>query len=439
MEDSRNHPIDCGLATTSNFSRSFAKQTIANRTLDINLVVEYKELQSGSSSSVAVGDINYTRVVYPVSGTNYRVQPQYLPEKFSPIKSLTSSNESVITQSPSDPLLFEYQSSGTSLITTELFNGEKSIKSATTSTTTSSTQDNFINFQNGSLGKHIFDGIRNYADNSTLPPNHYPIYSTFNQLNNIYVKNTNNWASGLDFSGLMVNKNGSAGVTMVTAITPHHAIGAAHYAPQVGDIIYFCNNTNQTIQRTISDVEFLATGLDCCIVKFTEALPESVKKYKTLPQNYRNYLPLNKNYYSGSTVTLSRRGSYLPMIITSHYRWDSSWPLQRSNRYAYVAQTDFIADAVNFDSIAFIPAFSEPNNFPDYNGQPSGIRGGDSGGPCFFVINNDLVLVHCHFSGGGGPFHPSFLSSIQAKIDELGPSGQTYQTVDLSSFTDFSS
>jgi hypothetical protein len=437
MEDSRNHPIDCGLATTASFSRAFSKQTIANRTADVSFLIEYKQLEAGISSSVTLGDVNYTRNVFPLSATNFRINATYRPEKFAPIKTIESSSPSIVQQSELDPLLLEYEGTGQSVITVELTNGEKIANKITTTTTQSSTQDVFVLFEAGSLGRHIFDQIRNYANNTTSPSNHYPLYSTFNQSGNIYTRNTGHWAQGLDFSGLMVNKVGSGGVTMVTAITPHHAIGAAHYAPQIGDVIYFCGNDNQTVQRTVASVGILSST-DCCIVKFEESLPSTVKKYKTLPANYLNYFPINKNFYSASTVTLSRRGTYMPLVITSHYRWDTEWPLQRSNRFAYIAETSFIAQS-SFDSIGFVPAFAEPNNFLNYNGQPSGIRGGDSGGPCFFVINGELVLVHCHFSGGGGPLHPSFLSAIQAKINELGPSGQTFQTVNLSGFTDFSS
>ena len=131
-----------------------------------------------------------------------------------------------------DPFLFEYESTGSTSITATFETNEKITKSVTTSTLAeSATQDVFQNFLTGSLGSHIYDQIREYADGSTSPPNHYPLYSTFDFTNNNYAKNTGHWASGLDFSGLMVNKVGSAGVTNVTAITPHHAIGVAHYAP----------------------------------------------------------------------------------------------------------------------------------------------------------------------------------------------------------------
>jgi hypothetical protein len=438
IEPAINCPINCGVATTPSFAWQFAKQTVVNRTADLQLFAEYKELSSGTSEAALLGDINYTRNTYPTSATNIRVLVDYLPERFSIVDSVKSNNTGILANpTSSDPFLLEYESSGTTQIEVKFNTNEKVIKSVTTSTlSTSATQDVFQNFESGSLGRHIFDQIREYADESTSPPNHYPIYSTFNQSANSYVKNTEHWASGLDFSGLTVNKTGSGGVTNVTAITPHHAIGVSHYSPEVGDVVYFCDSNNQTVARTVQARQFLSS-IDCSVVRFTEALPSTVKKYKTLPSNFLNYFPINRNTYSVSGITNSYRGAFMPIIVCSHFRWDAEWPLQRSNRYAYIYQTSLFFSGIITETVAFQPAQTAPNNFPNYNGQPSGIRGGDSGSPCFFVINNDLVLVHCHTSGGGGSMHPSFLSSIQSAINTLGPSGQTYETVDLSGFTNF--
>jgi hypothetical protein len=440
IEPAINYPINCGVATTSAFVRQFSKQTVANRTANLEFFIEYKQITSGSSVSVTLGDINYNRNTYPESATNIRAFVDYLPEKFSVVDSIQSRNTSVLSNpTSSDPLLFEYQNNGTTQITAKFNTNEKITKSVSTFTVAeSSTQDVFLNFINGSIGRHIYDQIRQYADGSTSSPNHYPIYSTFNQTSNIYVKNQSHWTGNLNFSGLTVNKMGSGGVTNVSAITPHHAIGVAHYAPEVGDVLYFCDSNNQTVARTVQSRQFVSNQ-DCVIVRFSETLPETVKKYKTLPSNFLNYFPINRNIYSVFGIANTFRGAFMPAIVCSHYRWDSDWPLQRSNRYAYLYQTSFFSTGLFSETIAFGPASSAPNSFPDYNGQPSGIRGGDSGSPCFFVINNDLVLVHCHTSGGGGPLHPSFLSSIQSTIDTLGPSGQTYETVDISGFTDFSS
>lgn len=438
LEPSVNHPINCGLATTPTFARQFAKQSVANRTADLDLFFEYYPITSGSSSPATLGDVNYTRNAYPTSATNIRVVVNYLPEKFGAIDSLESENIGVLANPTTDPFLFEYESTGSTSITATFETNEKITKGATTSTLAeSATQDVFQNFLTGSLGRHIYDQVREYADESTSAPAHYPLYSEFNQATNVYTKNTGHWTHPLDFSGLMVNKTGSGGVTNVTAITPYHAIGVSHYAPEEGDVLYFCDSNNQTVSRTVQTRAFIS-GIDCCVVRFSEPLPSTVKKYKTLPSDFANFLPINRNFYNILGITNSRRMAYLPIVVCSHYQWDVNWPLQRSNRYAYIYETEFLVEGVE-TSIRFRPANAEPNNFPNYNGQPSGIRGGDSGSPCFYIINDELVLVHCHSSGSGGPFHPNFLSSIQSTINSLGPSGQVYETVDLSGFTDFSS
>jgi hypothetical protein len=116
--------------------------------------------------------------------------------------------------------------------------------------------------------------------------------------------------------------------------------------------------------------------------------------------------------------------------------------LQRSGRFSY---------AYKFRELVYQPVLTEgfvetyssvcypDRELPDYSGQGSGLGGGDSGGPAFFIINGELVLILCFVGIGGGPLHFSFLSSIQAALDSLGPGGQTYETIDLSQFTNFAS
>lgn len=432
-----NGPIDCGLATTSPFSRQFAKQTISNRTADLVFITENKEIESGSTSSITVGDINYTRTTFPTSGTNVRVLVDYKPEKFGSVSLLSSSDNSVLEKSTTDPLLFEYRSTGAASITARFNTNEQTTKLATTSTTTETTRDDFVSFQSDSVGEHVFDQIRQYADSSTSPPNHYPIYSTFDFNNNVFVRNIGHWAYPLDFSGLMVNKSGSGGVTMVTAITPYHAVGVSHYHPEVGDNIVFCDSNNQTVTRQVVSGGGPAVGRDYWMVKFDQPLPSSVKKYKLLPSNYSDFFPLNRTLQVGLSSPQAFRFGYSPIIVCSHYRWDAEWALQRPNRYAYIyeAYDSYSEEAF----LRYSPAQTAPNNFQNYNGNPSNIRGGDSGGPCFMIINNDLVLVALHTTSSSGTFVSDLLDETQDFIDELGPSGQTIQTVDLSGFTDFSS
>jgi hypothetical protein len=442
IEPAINCPIDCGVATTPTFARQFSKQTVADRTVDLDLVIEYTPLSSGSSQSDVLGDVNLIRDTYPTSATNVRAIVNFRPEKFGFVESYSSENTSILSNSSEESNLFEYESTGTTSLTVTLGTNEKITKAVTTSTLSeSSTKEVFQSFVSGSLGRHIYDQIRQYADGSTSPPNHYPLYSTFDYTNNIYVRNTGSWTYPLDFSGLTVNKSGSGGVTNVTAITPYHAIGAGHYPPEVGDTLYFCDTNNQLVSRTVES-RILSMDFDGVVVKFSEPLPSTVKKYKTLPSNFENYLPINRNIYRTDGTIRSLRSSGIPIVVCSHYRWDAEWPLQKPNRYAYFYETGEIINAlIGSDIIYYISAnvIAYANNSPNYNGDPSNIRGGDSGSPCFFIINNDLVLVSHHATGNAGPFHSYYLSSIQSMINTLGPSGQAYETVDLSGFTNFSS
>lgn len=422
MIASSNHPINCGEAD-SEFAFNFAKQTIADRSVDVTVTTEYKQLFAGSTASVVVGDINYARNTPSIAGTGARLNLEYRQDKFARVRSTSSSNPAVLAAAASDPLLFEYQSTGSAVLGFELSNGERFAKSVTASTTSSPIVDTFVSFVTGSLGQHIEAQTRARANGSTSSPNHYPIYSTFNQTTNTYEKNTGCWAADLDFSGMMVNKVGSGGVTRVSAITPHHAIGAAHYGPEVGDVIYFCDANNQTVSRTVSARQDFADS-DSCLVRFSEALPSAVKTYKTLPTDWQDYAPI--------ASSAGDRTFNWPILITSHYRWDAEWPLQRSNRFVYISEI--------YRNLGTVILFRRSSpDFADYDGSPSGIRGGDSGGPCFFIINGELVLAHCFFGANGGPFQPAYRAQIQDAIDSLGPGGQTYETVDLSAFTNFAS
>jgi hypothetical protein len=57
----------------------------------------------------------------------------------------------------------------------------------------------------------------------------------------------------------------------------------------------------------------------------------------------------------------------------------------------------------------------------------------------FFVVNGQLILLTVHTFSAAGRFHPDFIARIQTALDTLGPGGQTYETVDLSGFTNFAS
>ena len=444
MQPSRNHPINCGLAT-SQFIRAFAKTSIAERSADVTLVASPNVLRAGNSTQLSLNGMNLRRNVGAIIRTDISVQTRFLQGANSPIKLSQSSNLAIATPT-TDPLLLEYQSSGPVTVTAEFENGEKAAGFFITSSNEDSSWDDLLSFASGSLGNHLLNQIAQRANGSTSPPGHLQIYSTYNGATLTYAKNTGCWAADLDFSGMSVGTQGSGGVGTVNAITPHHAIGAGHYAPNVGNTVYFCDANNNTISRTVTARAFVPDILlDCVVVRFNEPLPDTVKKYKALPATFTNYAPYTA--FSGINTNVSLRGC--PMIVTSHYNWSANWPLQRPNRYAYLYICNGIVAPlprglpggnISASSIAAtenIAFQSSVPNIEDYNGAPSGIRGGDSGSPLFFVINGELVITGVHVQPASGPMYSIFLSDIQTALDTLGPGNQTFETVDLSGFTNF--
>jgi hypothetical protein len=430
-----NSPINCGLATTSQFARQHTKATIAQREADLLLVEEFRQTTAGSVAFATTGDTRYIQETYPSAVSDFRATVEYLPTKFSPVDQIQSANPSVLSASPEDPQLFRHEANGTVAIEVSFATNEKVRKRAIARTLSEPTsQKRFSNFLAGSAAEHVFTQTHALANGLTSPPEHYRLYSTFDFANNNYIKNADCWAASLDFSGVSVNKSGSGGVHVLTAITPHHAVGVNHYQPIAGDVIYFCDANNQTVARTIQSVQQVI-GTDRVIVRFTESLPSSVKKYKLLPHEYKNFFPVNLQVESN----VGFRFQNIPCVVVSHYRWDSQWPLQRSGRFAYIYSASTTSGQADPSGIMYRPALNEPNALADYSGTPSGIRGGDSGAPAFFIINNELIFLASHKTPDSGVFHADDLPGIQTAIDTLGPGGQTYETVDLSSFTNFAS
>lgn len=500
---SKNNPINCGLATTTSFERQFIKQPVATRSMDVfvapqpnttsqNLISQMRAqsgipvywsvsrlstFQQGSVSSVSyetIKDSNYHVQNFPVFVSDCKLTIQTLNTKFGNavqlftrvnypkgVISVKSSNTNVLDNpTPENPYVLRFKSIGKTNVQVELKDGEICAAGFETFAQTESPVYTLLNFTSGSLADHIYTQLSSIATVSSYPPSYLQIYSTFDYTNNIYVKNSGFWASSLDFSGVSVNKLGSGGVTSVSMITPRHAIGARHYPPIVGDKMYFCDSDNNTIEKTIVARTLSPYG-DTVIVKFDSDVPNSIKKYKFLPTNWGDYLPVNYPISRSNSVLGTgrinqtyvgtkywKRGAGIPMIVMSHYRWDSDWPIQRSNRYAYIFNGSLEASGflvgVSFngsDTALSLPPDKNYFNeqFKAYDGQPSGIQGGDSGLPKFYVINGELIYLAKHFTAVSG----TLLSddpevSLQDSINWLGSEGYQIQTINLSEFTNFS-
>lgn len=450
MQNSSNHPIDCGFVTTETFPLSWEKQDISSRSFDLQAIQQPRILTNGTTSQVQVGDTNYLRNIAPVSVNDYSILPIFRDEKTGSIDFISSNNPAIANNSNEKDNLMSHISVGTVGITVGLSSGEKAGIGITTSESSGDTVDEFSSFATGSLIKNADDKILELKLGSTQAPEHYAAYSIYNISSGSFQRNENFWLNDYNFSGVCVETAGS-NTRMCVAITPWHALAINHFSfhPQVGETVKFCTQSNETISRTVDS--FLRVGsLDCVVVKFTTALPESVKKYKMLPLASGNYLPTNKNIYRSTDIFRKQRARLFPIIVCSHYLSESSYTLTRNNRFFYLHRAETIVFEENdiydlgYESspLALNSRFMQHSSFSSdsgYSGYGTNIIGGDSGGPIFSIVNNDLVLLASNIGTNYALNLCKYLTEIQNTINTLGPSGQTIQTIDLSGFTNFSS
>jgi hypothetical protein len=463
MENSRNHPIDCGIATTPQFSRQFAKQTISNRSADIEYVEERRITVPQNESSVQYGDLNVLRYGSSVAVTDFKMSVTTRQNKIASVKSITSSNNGILLPQDVSSLFCSHVQDGECVVTIELENGEKYPKLLAATTQTIDQLDIFQSFANGSLIKHIYDSTAALADDSTQPLLHYAYYAGQPYVTNNFLRSNGCWLKDFDLSGVSI-KTGSGSTRMCSMISPSFAAGIVHggFHPQIGESVSFCNQSGEIVSRTVENVypipyrfsvldqEFTQIR-DNILIKFTQPVSEGIKKYKLFPANINNYLPINQSIYDyNNSILVDSQMTYCPTIAISHYRWDNNYPqpsgAARNNRYVYLHYVyngrlvySSTGSTIDIDQPSGFAKHYPDLNFPNYNGIESWIRGGDSGGPNFCIINNDLIFLGPHSSATSFDFWATFAPQIQDIMNEMGSNGETLQYANLSGFTDFSS
>jgi hypothetical protein len=257
MQNSRNHPIDCGLATTDPFSRQFAKQTIANRSANIAYNQINRVIDPINPTNIQYGDLNVLRYDQGQAVTDFEISIEPNAGRSPFLKSIQSSNESILANTLENPLSFTFVNNGQCVINTELQNGEKYAQLLKTETLNEYQYDVFHSFVDGSLIKAINDSTLPFLDNSTSPLGHYAYYSTYNSATNTFVKNPSCWLADLDLSGTCVLTAGG-NTRMCSMITPSFAVGVRHFQfhPRVGESVVFCTPQNESITRIVESVHY---------------------------------------------------------------------------------------------------------------------------------------------------------------------------------------
>lgn len=238
-----------------------------------------------------------------------------------------------------------------------------------------------------------------------------PLFTSQNHTSPAYVRNTGNWAADYVQKLTCISPWNSDGVNMKagTLISPRHVAFATHFFPSAGNTIRFVAADNTVITRTISATQSLTTISslypDITIGRLDSDVPAGIAFAKVLPNGWESLLP-NISTSRPPAIGTDQEEKLLvfsPTTITANQPGAVAY---------YTTPTDHLQEH-----------FSE------------GLVSGDSGNPCFFLINGDLVLLTLWSGGGGGSGASvsAFKTEINAAMTTLG-GGYQLTEVDLSGF-----
>lgn len=246
------------------------------------------------------------------------------------------------------------------------------------------------------------------------------IFTTQNHALSSYIRNTNCWAYDLNLTCISPwnSSTGWPGGTTGagTLITPRHIIFAAHFELPVGCNIRFITNNNTIVQRRViakkRHPSYTILYPDLTIGVLDSDVPSSISFCKILPDNWSNYLPTDIDD--------------IPCLVLDQ------------------EEKSLIADGwSSINNGAGIIQLKRPSDTKRLQFYEDLIAG-DSGNPCFIIINNQIVILTVWTSGpsGAGTSISAQKAVLNQMIKELDTSvgvdtGYTLSEIDLSNFRIF--
>jgi hypothetical protein len=217
-----------------------------------------------------------------------------------------------------------------------------------------------------------------------------------------YTRNALCWLNSVDMTPLAAWNSRGLLQRGPTLVSPRHFIGAVHWGLQAGDTVHFVKDDDTVVVRTVSSVATIS-GTDILVGVLNSDVDVGIAFARVMPTNWAQKLP-----------TLHLFG--LPVCSADQ------------GKRVYCRNLVSLADDVVCDrpNVATRESYYAP------------AVSGDSGSPCFAVMSNQMVLLCCWLSGGGGtgPSVSRYTTEINAAMATLG-GGYTLTSVDLSSYTTF--
>ncbi|XP_076097874.1 uncharacterized protein LOC143068018 [Mytilus galloprovincialis] len=240
------------------------------------------------------------------------------------------------------------------------------------------------------------------------------IFSKQDHTHKVYTRNTNCWAYGLDLSCISpwnsYGNNRKAG----TLLSPRHAVWARHYSIKINSTLRFVDQNNNVFDRKIIKTRAIPvrtnstnhraylSGFDMVIGLLDSDVPSTISFAKVLPKYFKEFHP-TRMYVRLPTLCTDFEEKALvdDFSIQAHNMARLTVPFRNTTRYQY-----------------YEPKIS-----------------GDSGNPCFFVVENELVFLFVFTFGGAGSgtsiqYHHDDVNQI---MHSLG-GGYQLTEVDLSKY-----
>jgi hypothetical protein len=261
----------------------------------------------------------------------------------------------------------------------------------------------FASFVSGSLGLSLVDGMATTLGGltpTTTQSGTQSLYSSVDDVNAVYVRNTNLFTS-VDLTCIPVwnswyaNMEGVGNRYNGVLVTPQHLLVANH-AHSHGGTVRFVDNSNNTVTATIASDSGPISGTDLCVLTLTSPVSSAITPASVLPSTFRSQLP--------------QAGYGYPTIFTNQ------------NRLLLVG--DLISDTGSLTVLQ----------------STDGTRGawwiapiyGDSGSACGMIIDGQFVALTQWFTAGGGPIDADNITAINAVM-----TGYSLTEFDLSAYTSF--
>jgi len=406
MNAARNYPINCGQATTAEFSRAFAKRRISERSFDISVTQVLRTTASASSESITKDKTGstegtplkkFTRFNSAAFVSDFRVNRTVVREGYFQGVTYSSGSTAILSDPPlSGDLagIATHVSDGPCTLLATSRDGEVSAVSVLAISGGSAVVDEPDGWVDGSLALHCKQQIDALLAQNTQ----MNVFSTANGTS--FVRNPLGWANGIDLSCASPWNSTGGPQRAGTLISPRHVLFCEHssFYPSNGATMWFVSQDGQVVTRTLTSSLLAATDLRVGVL--SDDVPPAINFASVLPSDWADYIPAVDAAFT------------VPVLMLNQ------------------AERASISNLVSLASPRFTNAF--PENYQQFYGS---FVSGDSGNPVFLVIDESPALIGVlTYGGAGAGFHVAqFASEVNAAMTTLG-GGYQLTEIDLSEF-----